>query len=227
MAVLALMLSSVGLFAQTADAEYSAPRFRIAVNGGFGFRTGKLKSVGSPNVDKHNQKLMNGFFGNVEASWFTAYDLGFGMKYSLLNSNASDYLPLSIFGLSGDGDVTEHVMVSFIGPIVSARHHFDNYRWAFYTHFGMGYLGYSDHASVALTPIKITGGTFGLTAAIALDFRLKNNLYVGAGIDSVMGTLRSYNVTARGVTVHQELDKDSYENLGHMAFTIGLRYYIF
>ena len=79
--------------AQTISGE--APRFRVAVQGGYGYRLGKIQESGQNVIDQHNKKLKWGVVYGADATWFVANDFGFGLKFNNLRSKAEDAVTIT------------------------------------------------------------------------------------------------------------------------------------
>ena len=202
------------------------PRFRIAVQGGYGYRLGKYQDTGQSIVDQHNKRLKKGFVYGADMNWFTASDMGFGLKYSNMHSKSEDMVTITYDnGTVESGEYTDMVDLRFIGPTFASRYVSQDNRCIFLLDFGLGYLSYTDNGRV-IHPMSIKGGTLGFCADAGVDFRLMNSIYLGATFSMIGGTLSSYNYTENGNTSKVELEKDHYETLTHVTLTIGFRLYL-
>ena len=204
----------------------SAPRFRLAVQGGYGYRLGKYQETGQSIIDQHNKRLKKGFVYGADINWFTASEMGFGLKYSNMHSKSEDMITITYDnGSIESGEYTDMVDLRFFGPTFASRHVSQDNRCIFLLDFGLGYLSYTNNGRI-IHPMSIKGGTLGFCADAGVDFRLMNSIYLGATLSMIGGTLSSYNYTENGNTTKVELEKDHYETLGHVTLTIGLRLYL-
>ena len=200
-----------------------APRFRIAIQGGYGYRLGKNVKTGQNVVDQHNKRLMNGLAYGADMTWYTSSDIGFGLKYSNMHSKSEDMVTITYDnGTVVSGEYRDVVDIRFFGPTFSSRYVSPNNKWIFLINCGIGYLSYVDNGRV-IDPMSIKGGTLGACVDANIDLRLMNSLYLGASVGLIRGTLTSYNVTENGSTQKIELDKDQYDSVNHLSLTIGLR----
>ena len=210
--------------AQTVSGE--APRFRVAVQGGYGYRLGKVQESGQDVIDQHNKKLKWGFVYGADATWFVANDLGFGLKFSNLRSKAEDAVSITYDdGSSKSGMYRDVVDLRFLGAVASTRSVTPSGRWIFLVDCGLGYLSLVNNGRI-IDPMAIKGSTLGFCADAGVDFRLMNKLYLGLSINAISGTLSSYSLTHDGRTETIKLDKDEYETLHHLTASIGLRLYL-
>ena len=210
--------------AQTVSGE--APRFRIAVQGGYGYRLGKLRESGQDVIDQHNKKLKWGFVCGADATWFTSNDFGFGLKFHNMRSSAEDAVTVTYAdGSSKSGMYRDVVDLRFLGAIASTRSVTPSGKWIFIVDFGLGYLSMIDNGRM-IDPVSIKGGTLGYCVDAGVDFRLMNKLYLGLSVNTICGTLSSYSLTNDGRTETVKLEKDEHETLYHLTASVGLRLYL-
>ena len=210
--------------AQTISGE--APRFRIAVQGGYGYRLGKVQETGQSIIDQHNKKLKWGLVYGADATWFISNDFGLGLKFNNLRSTAEDAVTITYdTGSSKSGIYRDVVDLRFLGAMAASRSVTPNGRWIFLIDCGLGYLSLTDNGRV-IDPMAIKGGTLGVCADAGVDFRLMNKLYLGLSVNAISGTVTSYSLTQDGRTQTVKLDKDEYESLHHLTASIGLRLYL-
>ena len=203
-----------------------APRFRLAVQGGYGYRLGKNVESGQSIVDEHNKRLKNGLTYGADLTWYTSGDIGFGLKFSNMHSKSEDMVTVTYDdGTMASGEYRDVVDMRFFGPIFSSRYVSPNNKWIFLINCGIGYLSYVDNGRV-IDPMSIKSGTLGVCADAGIDLRLMNSLYLGVSAGMIGGSLSSYSVTENGQTQKIELDKDQYESVNHLSLTIGLRLYL-
>ena len=217
-----ILLATPAVSAQTVNE--GLPRFRIAVQGGYGHRMGKYRETGQSIVDQHNKRLENGYVYGADMTWYTDRGLGLGLMFSDMHSQSEDMITITYEnGSVESGEFSNVVDLRFFGPTISS--HFAsqrNDRWIFMIGYGLGYLFIIDNWCL-IDPATTKGGTLGFCMNARVDFRLKNNLYMGVSVNEIAGKLTSYNLTQNGNTIKIELDKDEREGLNHSMITIGLR----
>lgn len=219
------LLSALLLAGAMASAQ--APNFRVAVQGGYGYRLGKVQETGQAIVDQHNQKLKWGFVYGADATWYFSDAFGIGLKFNDMRSKSEDAVTITPAdgSASRSGMYRDVVDMRFMGAMASSRLVSGEGRLIWMMNYGLGYLSYVDNGRV-IDPMSIKGGTLGACLDAGVDFRLMNNLYLGASISAIGGTLTTYQVTQDGRTETIKGDKDEYETLHHLTATVGLRLYL-
>ena len=219
--------SLLALLLAGAAASAQAPSFRVAVQGGYGYRIGKVPETGQAIVDQHNQKLKWGFTYGADATWYFSDSFGLGVKYNDLHSKAEEAVTLTYSdgSPSKSGMYRDVVDTRFMGLMASSRLVLGDGRWVWMMSYGVGYLSYVDNGRV-IEAMSIKGGTLGACLETGIDFRLMNNLYLGASVNAIGGQLSSYQFTENGRTETIKLDKDEYESLYHLTASVGLRFYL-
>lgn len=216
----ALLLLSAGI------AEAQSPKFRMVVNGGYGYRPVKVAETGKEVIDTHNKKLKKGLVYGAEAAYYFSENLGIGVKYSNMRSSAKDRVVVTDdAGNSRTGMYSDVIDMSFIGPVINGYKMSWDQKHVFAFGYGIGYLGYVDDGMV-IDPMSIKGWTLGQSINIGYDYRLTGKLYLGAELAGITGVLTSCEVTENGVTSNYDLADDERESLLHVYLTVGLRLYL-
>ena len=213
------------LFGTAASAQ--VPSFRMAVQGGYGYRLGKVAETGQSVVDHHNQKLKQGFSYGADATWYFSDSFGLGLKFNDLHSMAEDAVTVTPNdGSPSQSGIYRDVLdMRFMGLMASSRLVLGESRWIWIMSYGVGYLSYVDNGRI-IEAMSIKGGTLGACLETGIDFHLMNNLYLGASVNAIGGQLSSYQFTENGRTETIKLDKDERESLYHLTASFGLRLYL-
>lgn len=82
-------------------------------------------------------------------------------------------------------------------------------------------MGYVNDA-VFVDDFKISGITLGLSLGMGYDVKLSEDLSLGFQFSILRGLLTKYDLTDGGYTEEIQLEKDSYESLNRIDFSIGL-----
>ena len=219
--------SLLALLLAGAAASAQVPSFRVAVQGGYGYRLGKMAETGQAVVDQHNQKLKWGFTYGADATWYFSDSFGLGLKFNDIHSKAEDAVTVTYNDGSAakSGIYRDVVDLRFMGVMASSRLVLGDGRWIWMMGYGAGYLSYVDNGRV-IDVMSIKGGTLGACLETGIDFRLMNNLYLGASVNAIGGKLSSYQYTEGGKTETIKLDKDELEGLYHLTASVGLRFYL-
>ena len=189
------------------------PRFNLAVNGGYGWRTAKLAD-GIEGLEKdYLKKLMSGFVWNASANYYFNDNYGLGLSYSAYSASTS------LHGLKSND------MITYAGPAFLMRFS-QNQKWIFNMSLGLGYIGYSSTHKSNGDQLKLTGGTVGFETAIGAEYKLSQNWGIGATLSTNSGLLNSMTVNQNGHKQTIDLGKDEKEGLGQIRIAVGFRYYI-
>lgn len=187
------------------------PHWRMAVSGGWSWRTNPLDKSLTPQERKYAKKLMQGLNFSFDASYFFNEMFGVGFKYDLFNTSTTFYT------------LTETVSINFAGPAFAMRFFNQTKTNLWFMNYGIGYMGYTDKAKVSGQPAMIKGSTVGLLLDLGYDFAISKKWSAGIQLSSLMGFLTEYDFTENGYTQRKKLEKDEYEGLNRLNISIGLR----
>lgn len=220
-------MGSLQSYAQEYDQgeEYvvSAPKVRIAVDGGYGRRLARYQSTGNDLVDNHNKRLFGGLEYGGELTYYFGDSFGVGVKYSDLHSLSKD----AVQNDAGQtGMYSEAVDIMFVGPMMSSRLVNASGNGIFMLNYGLGYVGYDDSGRVITEQISVKGAALGYCLELGYDLKLMNNIFLGASIGAITGVMNRYTLTTDGHSQQVTLGKDERESLLHGYLTLGLRFYM-
>lgn len=220
-------MGSLQSYAQEYDQgeEYviSAPKVRIAVDGGYGRRLARYQSTGNDLVDNHNKRLFGGLEYGGELTYYFGDSFGVGVKYSDLHSLSKD----AVQNDAGQtGMYSEAVDIMFVGPMMSSRLVNASGNGIFMLNYGLGYVGYDDSGRVITEQISVKGAALGYCLELGYDLKLMNNIFLGASLGAITGVMNRYTLTTDGHSQQVALGKDERESLLHGYLTLGLRFYM-
>lgn len=199
--------------------------FRIALNGGYGYRTNKMSSTIPSDFSEYSKKLKNGFEFGGDLTYYFTEPLGIGLKYSSFkasNSMSNIYIEDSN-GNRRYGSMSDNIGISFIGPVFSTRFLNKDKTNAFLMNVALGYMGYKNNYTL-IDPYKLTGSTMGMTFDIGYDFKFSSNLILGVQLSAISGVLTGYKLFDGSTTQNIELQKENYEGLNRLELSLGLRF---
>ena len=208
-----------------ASAGQKSASWRIAVDGGGVYRLGKTNSD-SDVLEQHAKKLKWGYSYGAEATFFFTEPFGVGVKYRESRSSNKEMVSVDYSdGRASESGVLEDcVCIRFIGPMLQYRLVGSSGKGAFLMDYGLGYMSYRDDAQL-IRPFSMTGGTLGTFFDLGYDISLSKHFALGAAASIMTGTLSSITVAdSSGNKVTERLDKDSYQSLGGIYLSIGLRW---
>ena len=202
--------------------EYS--KFRFGLEGGGGFRLGKISNDVPDDFKSYTNKLRRGFVYGADATWFFKEFMGVGIRYKAFSaSNGATVTVTDDYGQSTSGKMKDNITISFVGPMYCTRFSSRNGLHTFTADIGVGYIDYRDKGML-IEKMKLSGYTLGLLYNIGYDYALSKKWAIGVNLSSIEGTLSSLTLEQDGVRTSQTLDKDNKENLGHidLSFTLKL-----
>jgi hypothetical protein len=198
---------------------------RIGLNGGYSLETAKIDASYSDILTKYYKELRSGFNLGASLTYYFSESLGFGFKYSrFMTSNSIDYVQINLGnGNTFSGKLGDDIKISFYGPSFSTRLMNRNKMNAFIFNYSVGYLAYKDN-EVFGGPYKVTGGTFGMDLDLGYDVGISKKLSLGFQLSLVSGILTKYTIDDGYSSTTYKLEKDEYESLYRVDFSIGLRF---
>jgi hypothetical protein len=199
-------------------------QFRIAVNGGYSYRTGKINDNTPSDFRDYAKKLKSGYHLGADVAYYFTEPLGVGLKaYVSKASNSVDNIYIQdIYGNTSYGKMSDDITITFIGPTFSTRLINAYKSNAAMFNFSLGYMGYLND-NVVVKNYKITGSTIGLALDAGYDIGLTDNLSLGFQISIITGVMTQYDIND-GSTVQHFKMKDNYESLNRIDLSVGLRF---
>ena len=200
--------------------------FMLGIGAGFSYRLAPV----NPNMPKELQdyirKLKSGFTIKVDADYFFGKFFGMGVKYAFSHAQNKQQDIYFTFqnGTSRIGTLADRISIHTIGLHLTARFRNRNNTFHFLPGLSAGYSAYVNNGLLA-DPIKITSGTFNLTAHLSMDFALSKNVFLVAGVDLATGMLNYYNVDFQGQSERVPLENNDRDNLTRIELWAGVRYY--
>lgn len=199
------------------------PDVRIDFTGGYSYRLAKISDDITTLEKEYMNKLKSGYHLGIGATYYFSEQYGVGLKYVYQkSSNEADVVASTPGGHAQYGKMSDNIRISFIGPYFSTRMFNFKGKNSFNINLGLGYLDYYDKA-VLIDPFTIKGGTVGMCMDIGYDIGQTDNFAIGFQLSYIVGALSKYKIS-NGLSAQTiELDKDSYEGLSRIDFSIGIR----
>ncbi len=201
-------------------------RFRFALNGGYSYRTAKVAENVPYDFRDYTKALKSGYHLGTDLTYFFTDFMGAGVKYQMFkSSNSLDGIYIeNEYGERKYGKMSDDLTISFIGPSFSTRLLNHNKNNALILNLSLGYMRYVNN-NVIVDSYKITGGTLGSSLDIGYDIGLSENVSLGLQLSFLSGTLFKYNLNDGVSTRTVSLEKNEYESLSRIDFSIGLRFH--
>ena len=210
---------------QFTSSEESA-KWRVSLNGGYGYRLGKIDDNLNQDTRNYLKKLKNGYSISGDITYYLVPGYGFGIKYSKTIGSSSAYGTVTYNnGTSKQGTISDNVGLVFIGPYISSSTAGNGSKHVFVLNCGLGYVGYKDLATTP-DPVIYSGSTAGYYLGLGYDYSLSNKCYIGAELSMVTGVLSSITKTVNGISTTNKLSEDEKEGVAHITACVGIRFYL-
>jgi len=204
------------------------PHFRVAIDGGWQYRTAKLANGTNAALREHYRKMKSGFHYDLQAAYFITESTGIEAMFSQQffgNNLGYGNLTDGEGNLVGSGEFNEEVSFNYIGVNYLLRL-FDSTKknsWLF--SLGLGYMGFNDRLFFDdVERLKYTAGTLGSNMTIGYDIELSENFGLGFKFSLMGGTFRDYKQTKNGITTNKTMPDKTAEGLGTVKLSVGLRF---
>jgi len=198
----------------------------ITVNGGFGYRIGKIADEAEGIERQYLKNMKSGY--TYEAGIFYMFNTrtGVGLKYNAFKSSES--LPevevIAPNGEYGYSAVSDDLTISFYGASVIHNLINGNGKHKAFLEAGVGYSHYNDDAFI-MGKYKITGGNITGTTSINYQYMINNNFSVGPKLSVNWGTIGELDVTGpNGYSATARTDDDDTESLYRLDIGVQLMY---
>ena len=218
------------VFAQTVESsdttlnDRKAPRLRIALQAGGGYRLARVATDQDRVLIDHMKKLKWGLSYGADVTYYFIDSFGAGIKFSNFHTGHSEYITASFEnGTTRSGPLSDNIDIFFAGPVAAYRVLSASGRNAFIASYSIGYLGYVNKGAL-IDSYKIKGGSVGFVAEIGYDIGITDNLSIGANLSWISGSLGSFDITDEaGKTTRRQLKYNEMESLSHLSLTLGFR----
>jgi hypothetical protein len=204
------------------------PHFRVAIDGGWQYRTAKLADGMDAALQKHYRKMKSGFHYDLHAAYFFIESMGIEAMFSQQffgNNLGYGSLTDKEGYLIGAGEFNEKMSFNYVGANYLFRL-FDSTKknnWLFSV--GFGYMGYNDRLFFDnVERLKLTAGTLGSYMAAGYDIGISENFGIGFKLSLMSGAFRNFKQTLNGITTNETMPEKTFEGLGTVKLSVGLRF---
>ena len=204
------------------------PHFRVAIDGGWQYRTANLADGMDVALREHYRKMKSGFHYDMQAAYFFIESMGIEAMFSQqFFGNNSGYGSLTDKdgNLIGAGEFKQKISFNYVGANYLFRL-FDSKKknnWLFST--GFGYMGYNDRLFFDnVERLNLSAGTLGSYMAVGYDIGISENFNIGFKLSLLGGTFSNYKQTKNGITTNETMPEKTSEGLGTVKLSVGLRF---
>jgi hypothetical protein len=197
----------------------NAPRLRLGLDIGYGYRVAEIPANAEGAAKDYFNNLKKGM---VLAANFS-YILGkqYGIALQLSNFSTAPSVPASYTDVSGNteyGKLESDVSIKYLGIGLAEWKFNKNKTAALYGNFTLGYITFTDDATIVDKPYKQEGNSIGFGAQIGGDFMLSETIYLGVNIGYIVGSISNLQLNGEAIP------SDIKESVNRFDFNIGLRY---
>jgi hypothetical protein len=217
--------------------EDSFERLRIGISGGLGYLLSSSKKAENEmtgmgfeaeKVKSYYNDLRVGRYANADLTWLFSVKYGVGIKYKFFDTSGKT-----------DGFVdpqesvnlyyttfSEHIYVNYIAGAFYFQEYFGR-RKSFKLNSGisLGLVKYRDEVKY-LYNYLMTGESFGMDVALGVEYSLNKHFSFRADLSDFTSTITKMKVSD-GTTIQTiKLEKDNYENISRLNFSIGIIIYL-
>lgn len=208
-----------------------SPKFRIAIDGGFGYLTGNTQTSETSLIEMGNEKdRVEKYYKNLKIGTQAAFSLhyllkenfGFGLDYHLFSNRSQMTGTVSDQTSTYYGVISERIYTNFIGPSFF-MHHSYNSKINLYTSIALGWTFYRDELHFIVAPALIKGGAPGMHCNLGFEIPLFKHISAGIEISGFYAELKKFTLSDGQTTTDLDL-KDQKENLTRLNLSTGIHY---
>jgi len=201
--------------------------FRIGLHGGWSYMIAKVSDDVPADFRSYVKELKSGYHYGGNAIYFFNSSLGVGIEYSgFRTANEMDnvWAMDTVTKAVRTGKMRDDITISFIGPSFSSRFITGaNDNFHIISSISLGYLSYKNKA-VLFDAYTLTSGTVGLGLTIGFDFKVEENIFLGAGLNYLSGSLSYYDYKDANSSERIELPEDNREGISRIDVSAGVRF---
>lgn len=229
---LLISLGMTGAYSMTTAQTYHhhfTSKWEVSVQGGWSYRLARISPSTPVGFQEYAEALRSGYnLGAGVSRYYWKDFMGIGIQYSrfgtmgsLRNVNAMHL----VTGHTVSGTIKDNIDIQFMGPTFNVRHAFGK-RYSVSGYVGIGYISYTDRASLGNMKLTLKGNHIGqaIGANINLALGNKTSLYVGSSL--VAGTISQMKITQAGQKTTVKLEDDDRESLRHLNTSLGVRWHL-
>jgi hypothetical protein len=172
------------------------------------------------------RKLKSGLSYDVSAYYLKEGKAGFGVKYNAYKSSGTlrnQDITLDD-GTVFKGDLSDDITISFVGPSFILTEDTNARVGEANLELAVGYISYLNKATVAGSPIKMTGGNVGMIGGMGYHFRITPHLLVGPQVSFIGGVLKKMKYKYEdGSEETVKFGDEEFENLWRIDLAIGAK----
>ncbi|RLD25818.1 MAG: hypothetical protein DRI54_04090 [Bacteroidetes bacterium] len=172
---------------RNSNIDYS--RFHLIISGGGSYLFEPMLSDVNEDLKDYYQELKIGYNLGFDVNYYFNRTIGLGIKYNYFNSSSSYKESFSGDGSTSSWDISENIMMNFVGPTFLARFLSKKNGNAFIVGVSAGYMWYKDDVVNFDSKIVTTGNTLGFNVDASYHISLSEKLFLGFSVSTTLGFL--------------------------------------
>jgi hypothetical protein len=205
-----------------ANKEFEKWQFFLAPGVGY------LLSKNTPVIPNEFQNYLNqshyGFTLNGDASWFFSPHWGIGFTGSYFYSRAkTELVGMPVDSTLYSGPLSNDIGLTFVAAGFHYRILSREARRAYELNLSPGYVFYRDMVRITGHDILFTGGGFGVSGSVYIDFFLKKKLGIRTGLVFLYSDIPPYTRRSDSGSQQVDIGPVDHVNLSRLDVFIGIR----
>jgi hypothetical protein len=215
---------------------YEQGRFRIAMQGGYGYRTGNTKDARQAMINtgfsadaanSYYRAIKFGIQGGGQVHYMFWQQNGLGIDYNFFYSKASASGNMD----PGDGytriygTMSEDIYTQFAGLSWYTHQWISPARLKYYSILSVGLAMYRNETRIIYSPVLLTGNSLGTNLETGLEYFFSEKIALGIGLSYFQSTLGKVTVNNGSSIQEVELEDKQREGLGRINLSAGLKIY--
>lgn len=189
---------------------------KISFSAGYSRRFGRIPLGTDEKMEEYLQGLNHGFNLGLSYTYFFSEEYGMGVisNFLFLQNSYQDYTLSVDTNKTETHDLTENIMVGFLGPALFGRGRLLKDLVQIYGYATLGYMYYQDNMTWS-ADVTLTGNTIGFGIGLSAEARLTGNLYAKLTACYFHGKLTSIDDGSYSYTLYES------ENISHLDIDGG------
>ena len=211
-------------------------RWRIALNGGIGYRIASTKDskqlfiqqgFEEPQVDDYFKGIKWGPKASAQVHYLLKNGYGIGIDYQFHHSSGS---MMGIFDPQDGvtlyyGEITDNVFTNYVGLSLYENLWLKPNKWNFYGQSSVGITFFRQEDITLYSPVLITGQAVGINLEAGLEYFVTKQIALAVNLNYFISTISKITVDDGSSTNEIELEKEQREGLSRLDAGAGLRFY--
>ena len=218
--------------------SYSFDRLRFGIGGGPGYllagsedaeKAMVIMGLESGKAKSYYKGLKLGLQANADLTYLITPIFGAGIKYKFFNTSNSVE---GFFDLQ-DGvhliytTYEEQIYTNFAGAMFFSQQFIGrNEQFKLSSSLSAGLATYRNEAGYLNGYYLLKGKNLGTDFSVGLEYFITDQISVGADLSAFYSSIRKIKITDGSTTNTMDLEKENYENLSRIDFSIGIRLYL-